>query len=517
MTRTSLLSLFNRTLRYGTWFVMGSVLAQSAQAVPLTLTGSDYFVSSRGMRVDALLKDFGANYRVPVVVSPLVDDTFVGTLRNLSPRALLDRVAETYNLAWYFDGKSLYVYKASETRTKLLAPKHLSVDELKQALQQSHAFDSPYCSIRAVAHFNTLEVQGVPSCVDYVTQLSDKLDERLLAQAKTEEAVRVFPLRYASASPASYTYRDQQVTIPGVVDELREMSQNRSMPVKGDGGQVQKDEESGSGLPIFSADARQNAVIVRDRKANMMIYESLIQQLDVRPEQIEVAVTIIDVDERNIRNLGIDFGGAMNLGGGSFSFNNEGKGEGAAGFSTLLPNAGEFFVRVHALEEISKAKVLSRPSVVTLNNVQAVLDRNTTFYTKLQGEYVAELASVAAGTLMRVTPRLIDAKGHQEVMLTLDIQDGRQDPVINSKEAIPAIHNSGITTQAVLKAGQSLVLGGFVQTRDRDGERKIPWLSDLPFIGKLFSSEGRDQHRVMRLFVIRAQPISLHGDVNHGK
>ncbi|MGK9841574.1 EscC/YscC/HrcC family type III secretion system outer membrane ring protein, partial [Salmonella enterica subsp. enterica] len=84
-------------------------------------------------------------------------------------------------------------------------------------------------------------------------------------------------------------------------------------------------------------------------------------------------------------------------------------------FSTVLRNTADFFVRINALEQNSKAKVLSRPSVVTLNNVQAVLDRNITFYTKLQGNKVAELASVAAGSLLRVTPRLIDMQGEQEV------------------------------------------------------------------------------------------------------
>lgn len=62
----------------------------------------------------------------------------------------------------------------------------------------------------------------------------------------------------------------------------------------------------------------------------------------------------------------------------------------------------------------SQAYVLSQPSVVTLNNIRAVLDKNITFYTKLQGEKVAKLESITTGSLLRVTPRLLNDNGTQK-------------------------------------------------------------------------------------------------------
>ena len=115
----------------------------------------------------------------------------------------------------------------------------------------------------------------------------------------------VFPLRYASAIDSTYTYRDQQVNVPGVVTELREMSENRALPIASPASSaapvpplpVSTDTGFGEGqLPLFSADVRQNAVIVRDRKANMVLYRRLIPELDKKPVQIEISVDIIDVD-----------------------------------------------------------------------------------------------------------------------------------------------------------------------------------------------------------------------------
>ncbi|MFX9189266.1 hypothetical protein ABTN59_21575, partial [Acinetobacter baumannii] len=82
---------------------------------------------------------------------------------------------------------------------------------------------------------------------------------------------------------------------------------------------------------------------------------------------------------------------AVSLGGKKIAFNT-GLNDGAAsGFSTVISDTSNFMVRLNALEKSSQAYVLSQPSVVTLNNIQAVLDKNITFYTKLQGEKVAKL------------------------------------------------------------------------------------------------------------------------------
>lgn len=471
----------------------------------IALKGPDFFVATRGMKVASLLKDFGANYSVPVIVSREVNDTFIGTLSGIDAQAVLGRLAGLYNLAWYFDGRALYVYKAQEVASEVLAPGYLGATELSTYLREAGVLDNQYCSVRPAGKFNALEVFGVPVCVARVKQLAKNLDEQMLDQAQNQETVQVFPLRYAAATDGSYAYRSQSVVIPGVVTELREMSQSRSLPIAANNGKMVPNTSAG-GLPLFSADSRGNAVIVRDRKANMQLYSELIRQLDQRPQQIQISVAIIDVDAGDLKSLGVDVSGSIRVGANRVGFNSGGSSSNDGMFSSLLSNAGDFLVKVNALEQTSRAKVLSRPSIVTLNNVQAVLDRNVTFYTKLQGDKVAQLASVAAGSLLRVTPRVIKDDGQDEVMLTLDLQDGRQGTPISNAEPLPQVQNSGIATQAILKTGQSLLLGGFVQDNENEGVRKVPLLGDIPVLGKLFSTRTTDKRSVVRLFLIKAEP-----------
>lgn len=101
---------------------------------------------------------------------------------------------------------------------------------------------------------------------------------------------------------------------------------------------------------------------------------------------IEISVKIIDVNAGDINQLGIDWGTTVSLGGKKIAFNTGLNDGGTNGFSTVISNTSDFMVRLNALEKSSQAYVLSQPSVVTLNNIQAVLDKNITFYTKLQGK-----------------------------------------------------------------------------------------------------------------------------------
>ncbi len=477
--------------------------------------GPPYFISTRGAKVAETLQDIGANYGVPIIVSAQVDDYFTGTVRNEMPDAILRRFAQLFNLATYYDGQALYVYKGQEVKSQIITPRYLGTHRLISYLTHGGMAAQQYCSLRKVAQFNALEVFGVPKCIERVTELAKNLDEKVLDQAQNQETVQIFPLRFASASDSSYTYRNQQVQVPGVVSVLREMVQGRSPAgenVSGaPAGPVMPAALATHVLPSFSADSRQNAVVVRDRKVNMPLYEKLIQQLDQRLVQIEISVAIIDVDASNLSALGVDWSATASLGRfGAVSFNSDPAGQkgGTGMFSTILSDTPSFMVRLNALQQDSKAKILSRPSVVTLNNMQAVLDNNITFYTKLEGEKAVKLESIVTGSLLRVTPRLIKSDdGQQHVMLTLNIQDGSQtEPVAGSREGLPQIKNSEISTQATLQAGQSLLLGGFVKNVQRQGQNKIPLLGDIPVLGHLFRSKRDTTHNVVRLFLIKAEP-----------
>ncbi|WP_145566726.1 EscC/YscC/HrcC family type III secretion system outer membrane ring protein [Yersinia aleksiciae] len=474
-----------------------------AQVIPWQ--GEPFFIYSRGMPVSNLLKDLGMNYGIPVVVSPDINEHFSGAIRDKKPEEILSELAGLYNITWYYDGGTLYFYKAQSIRREFISPDGLSTTTLLKYLQSSGVPADKNCVVKAISRLGAIEVTGVPICIERVTTLSKMLSSQARSQNESKETVKVFQLKYASAADSDYQYRDQQVKLPGLVSVLREMTMGNNLPLVGGKGQ----DNTLSSMPLFSADPRQNAIIIRDRQVNMPMYRSLIKQLDQRPVQIEISVTIIDVDAGDISQLGIDWSASTSIGGTGISFNKDMGKNGADGFSTVIGDTSNFMVRLNALQRNSRARVLSRPSVVTLNNIQAVLDKNITFYTKLEGDKVAKLESVTSGSLLRVTPRMIDADGVKEVLLNLNIQDGQQQAPISSSEPLPEIQNSDISTQATLRVGQSLLLGGFIQDKQIESQNKIPLLGDIPLVGGLFRSTDKQSHSVVRLFLIKAVPVNI--------
>lgn len=496
------------SLSAGMALISASALAQvQANNMP-DWQGEPWFLHTRGMPVNQVLHDLGANYHIPIIVSENVKDIFIGEINTESPDQILNRLGRLYNLVFYFNGQVLYAYKAQEVMSQIVTSQYLKPAVIKAYLQNRGALSPGSCMLDQVADFQAFEAHGVPACLQRISRLVEDVDSKAKMRATNTETLRVFPLRFASAADATYEYRQQKVVVPGIVTVLNQMKSGNTLPL-GDGKSAESKDVSAT---QFSADPSQNTVIVRAREVDMPLYQQLISQLDKRQRQIEISVAIIDVDAGNLKQLGVDWAGSIGHGGIGASFNTDISSDNSY-MSSVIGNSSEFMAKISALQQNSQAQILSQPSVVTLNNVQAILDKNVTFYTKLEGENVAKLESVTSGTLMRVTPRVIeDTEGLgnvQEIMLQLNIQDGQQSGVTSKNEPLPQVQNSEITTQATLTAGQSLLLGGFVQDKQISTRRSIPILGDIPFFGSLFSSSHHETHSVVRLFLIKATPISL--------
>ncbi|MCX8565587.1 MAG: type III secretion protein C [Glomeribacter sp. 1016415] len=490
-----------RLARYAFCALLLGVVADATAALPANGM-APFFLATRGAPLAQVLREFGAHYNMSVIVSPQVDAAFIGSLHDLAPEQVLDRLAQLYQLTWYYDGQTLYVYKAQEIRSQLITPAYLPVQTLMTQLRGIGLLDARQCRVRVVPASNAMEVSGVPVCVERVAQFAQRIDEQKLNDEQNREGIQFFPLKYATAADTQYSYRTQQVQLPGVVSILKEMAQGRALPLTESQGPAPSNDRL---TPTFSADERQNAVIVRDRKINLPLYADLIAQLDHRPRLVEISVAIIDVNARDLSQLGVDWSASARIGGGSVSLNSGGAPT-SGSFSSVISNTGNFMVHLNALEQNEKAQILSRPSIVTLNNLQAVLDRNITFYTKVVSEKSAQLDSISTGSLLRVTPRLVGEGAQSEVMLSLSLQDGRQIVGLSKEEPLPQTMNSEITTQTLLKAGQSLLLGGFIQDELSESARKIPLLGDIPVLGKLFSTTQKSQRHTVRLFLIQADP-----------
>lgn len=267
--------------------------------------------------------------------------------------------------------------------------------------------------------------------------------------------------------------------------------------------------------PVIQADSRLNAVIVKDTPQHMPIYEELLKLLDVPTRLIEIEAVIVDVNSSNLAELGIDWGArAGNVAGGfgrpaappdnvtgTIIFGRD------VSPTTVIPNAGNFLMsRVRLLEGKGSARVVSRPSVLTVDNLGALIDLSETFFVQSVGERVASVVPISVGTTLKVTPHIIDGPNGTAVQLIVDIEDGAiQD---QSSQSLPRIRRSTIGTQAVMNERESLLIGGFNAESDIRQVDQVPGIGNVPLLGLFFKKKSTRVEKRERLFLITPKILS---------
>ncbi len=272
-------------------------------------------------------------------------------------------------------------------------------------------------------------------------------------------------------------------------------------------------------MPSIQADSRLNALIVQDTPERIPLYRALIEQLDVPTPLIEIEAMIIDINSTKLDELGISWGGRRGGFAGGFG-NLAAKGDGNDMFlgalqrsasidpTSLVVNAGNFLVsRIRALEGTGDASIQSRPSILTIDNIGALLDLSETFYIRSVGERVATVTPITAGTTLRVTPHYVQRPEGPVIQLDVDIEDGQiQETTVDT---IPTVRRSTVSTQAIVAEGQTLLIGGYKSTQQLNRNDRVPVVGEVPLLGLLFSHRTSSQQTRERLFMIQPRVVSL--------
>ncbi|MFE8709979.1 SctC family type III secretion system outer membrane ring subunit AscC [Aeromonas allosaccharophila] len=483
-------------------------MAQELDWVPMP-----YSYVAEGESLRDVLVNFGANYEVSVVVSDKVNDQVNGQFEHDEPLAFLQQLASLYNLVWYYDGNVLYVFKNSEVQSRLINLEQTGAAELKQALQRAGIWE-PRFGWRPDADNRLVYVSGPPRYLELIEQTALALEQQ--TQLRSEKtgplAIEIFPLKYASATDRNIQYRDTDVEALGLATILaRLLSDAGVQMVNGEGNK--KGAAVTSGQAIVQADPSLNAVIVRDTPERMAMYGKLIAALDKPAARIEVALSIIDINAEDLSQLGVDWRVGIRTGSNQqviIKTTGDRKGiEGGAALGSLVDSKGLDYLlaRVNLLESEGNAQVVSRPTLLTQENTQAVIDHSETYYVKISGERVAELQGITYGTMLRMTPRVIQMGDRPEISLSLHIEDGGQKVNSTGIDGIPTISRTVVDTIARVSHGQSLLIGGIYRDEINENLSKVPFLGDIPYLGALFRSKDTQTKRSVRLFIIEPRLI----------
>ncbi|WP_100915363.1 type III secretion system outer membrane ring subunit SctC [Pseudoalteromonas spongiae] len=479
------------------------------------LTKQPFEYYGEGDSLRKVLTALASNADISVNVSSTIDEKFNGHLRYASSLKALDYLASAYDLIWYFDGATLHINRSSERQSQMIRLELLSTTQLKQTMQDLKLWD-PRFEWRTIQHTNMIMVSGPPRYIELINETVALLQDSSDSGFVDPLVIRIFKLNHASAIDRKFEVRGEEVVIPGIATLLGNMisgenrGQSGNVQMQGvDGTSSEQSATSNAHTQVsIQADASLNAVIIQDYRSRIDMYSQLIEQLDTPREQLEISLVIIDLTMNSLSEIGIDWATKqIKIGEGLVDLILPGAGTDDA--ETLTTTNADFLATVSLLETQGRARVTSRPAIVTENGLQALLDNNESFFVRVEGERVAELEEITYGTLLQVTPRIIQTAVPRQIYLDVNIQDGaRIDD--GGPESLPSIKNTQITTRAQVPEGASLLIGGYSRESNSSGVGKIPGVGDIPMLGKLFQNNTSNSQQMVRLFMISPKVMETH-------
>lgn len=496
----------------------------------------------------AVLSDFARTQGLHARISPVIQGKLSGRFDGIVPEVFMDTLNRAFGVKYYIQGDIINFYHDSEWVRSMYKPSAVSAASMLGFLKDAGAV-ADALPVTVDSH-GMLVMQGPESYIQNIISLAQSFDRR----QEQELSMHVFRLRHARVNDTSISTSSKNMVVPGVATLLTRMLEGgfgsgtapgvsrKSQMLSGlrgtglsagaapkpvaDAGNSPGDagapgEEKGF-RPSIIADDRLNAILVYDYKSRMPFYQEVISELDVPVRMVELHAAIVDIDVDASEELGIDWQGSASTGnwkmGGSKGVYDNVSGQYRGGvFSTVFSTGhNNFLIQVKALESDGRAKTLGRPSVLTMENTEATLENTTTNYVPVSGNESSDLFSVTAGTVLQVTPHIVDAADGSEPIIQMIItlktnQDSNGNDISNvgTLTYIPSVKETVINTQAMVRHGQSLLIGGYYVESLTDNDEGVPVLKDIPLLGRLFSTEGKKVQKRERILLITPRIVTL--------
>lgn len=354
-----------------------------------------------------------------------------------------------------------------------------------------------------------------------------KLIQRLDKPKAQTGNVRVIYLEYAKVKP--------------VAEILTKVVQNIA--------KLEPGEQNPNIQATVEADEDTNALLITASGDTLESLLSVVDRLDIRRAQVLVEAIIVEMTDRSGRDLGVQWmfrnadkgvlgssvSGGQTLGGvarGIFSDGDDALENlamalgGSTGQTLGIAGTGgdeDFLALLTALENDSKANILSTPSILTMDNHEASMSvgQNVPFVTgsfsnnTSGGGGVNPFQTIQredVGISLTVTPH-VNAGDSIVLELVQEVSSLNTGGGIGASDIIT--NQRKFETQLLAADGEIVVLGGLIEEDVQQGEQRVPFLGSIPIVGQLFRSNSTDLTKQNLMVFIRATIIrdekALHG------
>ncbi|EOD4794597.1 type II secretion system secretin GspD [Klebsiella michiganensis] len=392
------------------------------------------------------------------------------------------------------------------------------VTELTRDAGKSASSGLMIANVVADERTNSVLISGEPNSRQLIIAIVKQLDREQFVQGNT----RVIYLKYAKAT-------DLVEVLTGIGDTIQGEQKSAKPAIA-----LRKD-------ITIKAHEQTNSLILTAAPDVMRDLEGVIAQLDIRRAQVLVEAIIAEVQDADGLNLGIQW---ANKNSGMSQFTNTGlpittaiagakqyKKEGAVDssiastFNGLNGIAAGFYqgnwaMLLSALSSNSKNDILATPSIVTLDNMEAMFNVGQEVPV-LSGSQTTSGDNVfntverkTVGIKLKVKPQINEG---DSVLLEIEQEvSSVADAASSSSADLGATFNTRTVNNAVLVgSGETVVVGGLLDKSVTDSVDKVPVLGDIPVLGYLFRSNSKKVSRRNLMLFIRPSIIRDRDQYRH--
>ncbi|WP_193211678.1 secretin N-terminal domain-containing protein [Luteolibacter marinus] len=294
------------------------------------------------------------------------------------------------------------------------------------------------------------------------------------------------------------------------------------------------------GRTLLVADNITNSIVIQGPPAGLEIITQLLDEIDVKADQVMISCVFGQLSLGNDFNFGIDYLRTVENRG-----DNAIGGRGGSGTSgALLPLDGAAFdpgdlaasaglgvygkigpylnVYLKALQSTDRFNVISRPTVFMANNQKGTISSGqeiavptNSFNSGTTGQSTnIEYRPVVLA--LEVIP-LVNSEDEVTLQIYLKNDEVLGVQVIESIGEVPTIATRELVTTVTVPNNETIVLGGLITTRDRKTKSGIPILSQIPYIGGLFGSTTTGKDREELLIFIQPKIIKDSSSLYEGQ
>jgi len=274
----------------------------------------------------------------------------------------------------------------------------------------------------------------------------------------------------------------------------------------------------------IQADESTNAIIITASLASTNNVKNVIRLLDIRKAQVLIEAIIVEISSNDANELGIQWLSKGGNGLGVINFNgaipallaastgdasnlasaiNKGASFATGSFDSTSNNG--FGGILNALAGSGKANILSTPSIVTLDNQEAMImvGQEVPFITNTEIKSVGSnpfqnFERKDVGLTLVVKPQINEGD-----TIKLDIEQEISNILPGSNASDLITSKRKIKTSVMVSNNKILVLGGLMDDTVIDSESKVPWLGDLPILGSAFTYKTKKAEKRNLLIFIR--------------